>query len=72
MIDEEDLEKLFASKATAVTKTKEAGEKRGDERKVVSLIDPKRANHVGIALGRLKKTPKEIKECIIDLDDSKM
>lgn len=37
---------------------------------VVSLLDPKRANHVSIAMSRLKKEPEEVFEAILGLDDS--
>lgn len=37
---------------------------------VVNLLDTKRANHMGIALGRLKVDYSSLKHAIIELDDS--
>jgi len=63
----DQLEDLFASKAV-----KKDTEKKEEKERRINIIDTKRANHVGIALGRMKKSFTEIKAAIIDLDDSQM
>lgn len=67
-LDINEIENLFSAKPVIAPVIK----KEEIKDQIVSLIEAKRANHVGISLGKMKLEFSEIKMAIIDLDDSKM
>eukprot|EP01119_Soliformovum_irregulare_P017325 TRINITY_DN5126_c0_g1_i1.p1 TRINITY_DN5126_c0_g1~~TRINITY_DN5126_c0_g1_i1.p1 ORF type:complete len:1319 (-),score=517.97 TRINITY_DN5126_c0_g1_i1:43-3999(-) len=69
-IDTEEIENLFCQKQTAPKEVSD--EPKKEVRQIVNLLDTKRANHIGIALGRFKFSNQELKKAIVEVDDSKL
>jgi len=63
----EEFESQFAAKER-IEKTSSVIE----QKQAVSLLDPKRANHVGIILGKLKLENQLVKKAILEMDDKEL